>query len=111
MSIDLGTDPARMDEMSKAIFAEIKRMQKKGPTVQEVDEVRLAESRDYETRSRQNDWWLDELSESYWLGEAPAAIVRFPDSLKLLTPASVKAAAKTYLNTKRYVQVTLYPEK
>jgi zinc protease len=111
MSIDLGTDPARMDEMSKAIFSEIKKMQKKGPTVQEVDEVRLAESRDYETRSRQNDWWLDELSESYWLGEAPAAIVRFPDSLKLLTPASVKAAAKTYLNTKRYVQVTLYPEK
>ena len=111
MSIDLGTDPARMDEMSKAIFSEIKKLRKNGPTAKEVDEDRLAESRDYETESRQNGWWLSELIASYRLGEDPAAIVRFPDSLKLLTRASVKAAAKTYFNTKRYVQVTLYPEQ
>lgn len=111
MSIDLGTDPARMDEMSRAIFGEIKRLQKKGPTAAEVDEIRLAESRDYETDSRQNGWWLSELVESYRLGTDPADIIRFPESLKLLTTASLKAAAKTYFNTKRYVQVTLYPEK
>ena len=52
-----------------------------------------------------------QLTESYELGENPAAIVRFPESLKLLTRGSVQAAAKTYFNTKRYVQVTLYPEK
>ncbi len=111
VSIDLGTDPDRMDEMTEAIFSEIKKMQKKGPTAPEVDEIRLAESRSYETDSRQNGWWLQELSESYWLGEDPAAIVKFTDSLKLLTRDSVKAAARTYFNTKRYVQVTLYPEK
>jgi len=110
MGIDLGTDPARMDEMSKAIFAEIKKLQKKGPTAAEVDEVRLAESRDYETASRENGWWLRRLSDSYWLGDDPASIVKFPDSLKLLTRESAKAAAKTYFNTKRFVQVTLYPE-
>jgi zinc protease len=97
--------------MSAAIFAEIRKLQKKGPTVAEVDEIRLAESRDYETDSRQNGWWLSELTDSYWLGEDPAAIVRFPDSLRLLTKGSVEAAAKTYFNLKRYVQVTLYPEK
>ena len=111
VSIDLGTDPDRMDEMTKAIFSEIKKMQKKGPTAPEVDEIRLAESRSYETDSRQNGWWLGELIDSYWLGEDPAAIVKFTDSLKLLTRDSVKAAARTYFNTKRYVQVTLYPEK
>ena len=111
MSIDLGTDPARMDEMSKAIFAEIKKLQKQGPTAKEVDEDRLAESRDYETASRENGWWLGQLTECCRFGDDPAGITRFPDSLKLLTPGSVKAAAKTYFNTKRYVQVTLYPEK
>ena len=111
MSIDLGTDPARMDEMTKAIFTEIKKLTKDGPTEKEVEEYRLTESRDYETDSRQNGWWLGGLTESYQLGEDPAAIVRFPESIKLLTRASVKAAAKTYFNTKRYVQVTLYPEK
>jgi zinc protease len=111
VSIDLGTDPDRMDEMTQAIFSEIKKMQKKGPAGAEVDEIRLAESRSYETDSRQNGWWLQELTDSYWLGEDPAAIVKYTDSLKLLTRESVKAAARTYFNTKRYVQVTLYPEK
>jgi zinc protease len=111
MSIDLGTDPARIDEMSAAIFREIKSLQKKGPTAKEVEEVRLGESRDFETNSRQNGWWLSQISERYRVGEDPAAIARLPESFGLLTPASVKAAAKTYFDTKRYVQVTLYPEK
>ena len=111
MSIDLGTDPTRMDEMSRAIFSEIKKLQKKGPTVKEVDEDRLAESRDYETASRENEWWLNRLTESYRIGTDPAAIVRFPESLKMLTPPSVRSAARIFFNTKRYVQVTLYPEK
>jgi zinc protease len=111
VSIDLGTDPARMDEMTKAIFSEIKKLKRDGPIAKEVDEDRLAESRDYETASRENGWWLNRLNESYRLSEDPAAIIRFPESLKLLTRASVQAAARTYFNTKRYVQVTLYPEK
>ena len=57
VTIDLGADPARMDELTQAIFREIKRLKKKGPTAKEVEEVRLAESRDYETSSRQNGWW------------------------------------------------------
>jgi zinc protease len=111
MSIDLGTDPARIDEMTQAIFSEIKKLKRIGPTDKEVEEDRLAESRDYETESRENDWWLSSLTDSYELHENPAAITRYPESFKLLTRASVKAAAKLYFNTKRYVQVTLYPEK
>lgn len=111
VGIDLGADPARIDELVQAIFREIKRLKKKGPTESEVEEVRLAESRDYETNSRQNGWWLSQLTERYRIGEDPANVLRVPDSLALLTKASVRAAARTYFNTKRYVQVTLYPEK
>lgn len=111
VTIDLGADPARMDELTRAIFREIKRLKKKGPTEKEVDEVRLAESRDYETNSRLNGWWMAQLAERYRIGEDPAGLTRFPESLKLLTTKAVKEAARTYFNTKRYVQVTLYPEK
>jgi zinc protease len=111
IGIDLGADPARIDELVGNIFQEIKRLKKKGPTDKEVGEVRLAESRDYETNSRQNGWWLSQLVERYRIGDDPAGIPRYPDSLALLTRASVRAAARTYFNTNRYVQVTLYPEK
>ncbi|MCX6571727.1 MAG: insulinase family protein [Candidatus Aminicenantes bacterium] len=111
VTIDLGADPARMDDMSRAIFQEIKSLKKKGPTEKEVEEVRLAESRDYETNSRHNDWWLVQLTERYRIGEDPAGLMRIPDTLALLTRESVRTAARAYFNTKRYVQVTLYPEK
>ena len=111
MGIDLGADPERIDELVGLIFKEIRKLQKKGPKTEEVLEVRLAESRDYETNSRQNGWWLRQLLERYRLNEDPAALAKVADSFAVLTPASVKAAAKTYFNTKRYVQVVLYPEQ
>jgi zinc protease len=111
MSIDLGTDPARIDEMSAAIFREIKALRKKGPTAKEVEEVRLGEERDFETSSRQNAWWLSQISERFRVGEDPEAIPRLPESFARLTPASVRAAARAYFDLGRYVQVTLYPEK
>jgi predicted Zn-dependent peptidase len=58
-----------------------------------------------------NGWWLSQLAERYRIGEDPAGLTRFPETLKLLTKEAVRAAARTYFNTKRYVQVTLYPEK
>lgn len=111
VTVELGADPERMEEMSAAIFREIARLRKKGPTAREVDEVRLAETRDHETSSRQNAWWLGQLVERYRTGEDPAAIARIPESFPLLTRASVKAAARACFDTKRFVQVTLYPEK
>ena len=111
VSIGLGADPARIDELSRVIFEEIKKLKSKGPDKKEVEEVRTAELRDYETDSRQNGWWLAGLAQRYRLGEDPGEILRIPESLKLLTKDVVKRAARTYFNTKNYVQVTLYPEK
>ncbi len=108
--IDLGADPKKIDSMSKVIFKEIKKLQDKGPSPQELSDVRTAESREYETNVRENDWWLDELQERYWLGEDPAESLRFPEVLSKLAKSDVQAAAKAYFNTGRYVQVTLYPE-
>ena len=110
MGIDLGAEPGRIDGLVQAIFREIKRLKKNGPTEKEIEEVRLAESRDYETNSRQNGWWLSQLTERYRIGEDPAALLRVPDTLALMTRESIRAAVRTYFNTKRYVQVTLYPE-
>lgn len=109
--IDLGADPKKIDSMSKVIFKEIQKLQDKGPAPQELSDVRTAESREYETSVRENDWWLDELSDRYWLGEDPAESLRFPEALAKLSKSDVQAAARAYFNAKRYVQVTLYPEK
>ncbi len=111
VSIDLGADPDRIDELSEAIFGEIAKLQAAGPDDKEVEDVRTAESRDYETNSKQNGWWMAQIAQDYRLGEDPVEILRFPESLELLTKDVVKEAARRYLDTENYVQVTLYPEK
>jgi zinc protease len=111
MTIDLGADPKRIDALTKVIFGEIKKLKADGPAEAEVADVRLAESRDYETNVRENGWWLTELVQRYRLGEDPAEALKFPETLKLLSRQAVRDAARMYFNTKRYVQVTLYPEK
>ena len=84
--IDLGADPKRIDSLSKVIFKEIRKLQDKGPAAAEVSDVRTAESRVHETNIRENDWWLDEITQRYWLGEDPAEALRFPETLaRLLT--------------------------
>ena len=109
--IDLGADPKRIDSMTKVIFKEIRKLQDKGPNEREVADARTAESRDYELNVRENGWWLSELVERYRLGEDPAEALRFPETLSALSARAVQAAAGMYFNPKRYVQVTLYPEK
>ena len=109
--IDLGADPKRIDAMTKVIFSEVKKLKARGPDDHELSDVRTAESRDYETNVRENGWWLAELVEKYRTGGDPSELLRFPETLSHLTKQGVQDAARTYFNIKRFVQVTLYPEK
>ncbi len=111
VSIDLGADPKRIDELAADIFQEIEKLKTEGPDDKEVADVRTAEFRQYETSSKQNGWWLSQLAERYRLGEDLMELLTFPDSLDLLTKDVVRDAARTYFDTENYVQVTLYPEK
>ncbi|HSA95554.1 MAG TPA: insulinase family protein, partial [Acidobacteriota bacterium] len=111
VSIDLGADPHRIDELSRAVFSEIAKLQTDGPEEKEAEEVRTADFRDYETNSRQNGWWLSELAQRFRLNEDPSELLRIPDSLKRITRDAVRDAARAYFDTRNYVQVTLYPEK
>jgi zinc protease len=111
VTIELGADPERIADLTGAIFEEIRKLKKKGPAAQEVEDVRIAEARDYETYSRQNGWWLSQLAERYRVGDDPAGMMRFPETLARLSKKSVRAAARSCFNTDRYVHVTLFPEK
>jgi len=109
VTIELGADPGRIEDLTAAVFREIKKLKSKGPTEQEIADFRAGEARSFETSVRQNAWWLSRLAESYRLGDDPAWIIDFPGSLELVTRKAVRDAARLYINTKRYVQVTLYP--
>jgi zinc protease len=111
LSIGFGSDPARVEELVKAVFQEIESLKTKGPSEKDVSDAREALSREYETGMKQNGWLITQLAAKYQLEDDPREILELEKSIQALSRQVIQEAARAYLNTKRYVRVSLYPEK
>ncbi len=112
-TVGFGSSPARAEELSKRVFAEIEAFRNGGPTEKQVADAKEGFIRDFETQIKTNGYLLQQVSVKYQFGEENELAVLFdlPAWYARVTVASVQAAAKQYLNTQRYVKVTLMPEK
>ena len=94
-----------------ALFDDIERFRRTGPSPGQVADQRLALTRDLETNSQSNSYLLNQLTYKYEYGEDPGEIFRLPDFYAQITPVNIRDAAQMYLDPTRYVKVTLLPEK
>lgn len=112
ITISFGSDPERVDELVRTILDEIEDLKKHGPTAQQVSDTREALRRSFETSLKQNRSYIGQLAVDYRRGDVPGESLRtFPSSVKKLTPASIRAAARKYFNMGNRICVTLMPEK
>jgi zinc protease len=108
-SIDFGADPERLEELTRAVFAEIDSLKATGPTADELQKAREAQRREREVQIRENNWWMGALVGYDMNGWDPRLIPSAPLS-QTLTPAELRDAARRYLDPSRYVRVSLLPE-
>ena len=83
---------------------------REGPSAGQVADAQAALRRDLETDSRQNSSILNQLTFAYQYDEPvpdPATLRGLYDQL---TVPLLRDAARTYLDTNRYVKVVLMPE-
>ena len=73
-------------------------------------DTRSALVRDYETNSQRNGYLLDRILFKYEFGEDVADVFNMRRFYDQLTAPMLRDAARMYLNTNRYVKVTLLPE-
>jgi zinc protease len=113
LTIDFGSSPDRADELMKRVFAEIEAFKSSGPTEKQVADAKEGFVRDYETNIKNNGYLLQQIALKYQFNEDNELPVLFdlPAWYNRLTAAAIQDAAKLYLNTQRYVKVTLMPEK
>jgi zinc protease len=111
ISIGWGCDPARLDELVQRVLREVEAFKTNGPTAQQVADEREALLRDYESVTKQNAWWMAQLSQRYEGHEDPAGLLTLPDYYRKIDVAMIQQAARTYLKGDNRVQVTLVPEK
>ena len=111
IAISFGSAPERTDALVKRVFDEIEKFKTEGPTDQQVSDEREALLKDFERSSKLNNYLVSQILFRYENNEDPAGIWAIPDFYKKIDKAMLQDAAKKYLDTKRYVEVSLFPEK
>ena len=109
-SISFGSAPERLAELSSAVFQEIEKLKRDGPSQQDVDKVKEMQRRARETDLRENSYWLSQLIAADRYDIDPRNILTYETLIDALTIEDLRDAANLYLPTDNYVQVSLYPE-
>ena len=73
--------------------------------------VREAMVREFETNSHENRWAVARLTDAYESGDDVREALREPLVNRTLSAEMIQHAARTYLDPRNYVRVTLVPEK
>jgi zinc protease len=111
ISISFGCDPARVDELVAAVFAQIDTLQMNGPGESYIRSAKETKKRYFEEKMKENAFWAGNLREAYFLGEDPDAILKDPGTVESMSPTRIRDAARRYFDMNNYMQFVLMPEK
>ena len=110
-SISFGCAPENVDKLIASTLDEINKIKTNGAVAIDIQKFVAEETRTTETQLKTNSFWLSNIVGSYQNGEDPKEVLTYVDSLKLITPESLKAASNTYLSGKNLIKFVLLPEK
>ena len=111
ITISFGCSPDRTEELVKGVFKEIEQMKTTGPTDKQVADVKETFLRDQETNMKQNGYLLSQIAARYQYSEDLTSLFNMADYYNKLDAATIRDAARQYLKTDNFVEVTLFPEK
>nr|WKN36807.1 insulinase family protein [Tunicatimonas sp. TK19036] len=103
--------PENVEDLTEAVFEEIKKMKENGPTAADLQKVKETQRRDMETNLEDNRYWLRSLQQAYFLDQDPQKIVEYEEPIQSLTAEQLKNTANKYFNFDSYVRVVLLPEE
>jgi zinc protease len=109
VSVAFGADPANLEGMIARVLAEVRRLQKAGPTSDLTNRAKEAARRGYETASRQNGYWVGNMQTAHHLGYDPSAILARPQRIAAVTPEVLRQMFGRYFPLERHTVVTLAP--
>jgi zinc protease len=111
ITVTFACDPARTESLIRSAFQVIDDYKRNGPGQGQVADTRRTLVRDFETNSGQNDYLLNRILFKYEFGEDVKEVFNMQPFYDQITVPALRDAARQYLNTNRYVEVTLMPEK
>ena len=109
ISISFGSSPERADALVQVALDKIAALKANGPDDRDVNNIREIMLREYESSSRQNGFFLREISARYQHGEDLADLLALPDFYRKINGPAIQAAAREYFGA-NMVRVQQFPE-
>ncbi len=110
MTVTFGCSPDNVKSLSDAVFKEIERLRKEGPSPEDLHTIQEQERRGLETAEKSNGYWLGSLRTVQMMGWDPERILKRRERIDLLTVDNVREAIVRYFPMDRFTVVTLLPE-
>lgn len=110
-SISFPSAPENTDTLSKAAIDELRKIIRSGVSIEDLDKVKEQQKRKLEVDIKQNQFWINNLYDAYYLGTNPADILKKQKQVQNLTAKMIQDAAKKYINLNSYIRATLKPDK
>ncbi len=111
LMISFGSDPKRVEELTRTVFEQIDSLKTVGLGEKYVRKVKETQLRERETNLKENRFWLYILKFKDFHGEDLRDILSYEERVSKLSPEAIRKAAQRYFDENNYVQVTLYPER
>ncbi len=111
LMVMFGCSPSTTEKLTKAVFGEIKKIRKSGPTEVDLKKAQEAMIRGRETDLEKNEFWLRKVESLYFNNDSPNNIDTFKERVNAVTTEDLRIAASTFLKPDHYVRVVLMPEK
>jgi len=108
--ITFSCDPNKVEDLSQAARAEVRRLQDEGPSQENLEKVRETLLRNFERSVKENSFWLSNLSSYREHGLPFDEIMKSPERAKALTAKKVRDAARKYFSDKNVLVARLLPE-
>ncbi|MDP4263491.1 MAG: insulinase family protein [Bacteroidota bacterium] len=102
--------PENVDKLTAALLDIIKNAQEKGIAQADLDKVKETWRKQYHVGLQRNDYWLDNLSNSFINQDNPENILDYEQKINSITVDDLQNIAKKYLTLNNMVKSVLYPE-
>ena len=109
ITISLGCNPDRVDELTKAIFVQIDSLRNFKNYTEEIEKVKEKDRREFQKSLKQNKYWLNKLDNYYYNGFDLDEFMNVNTRIDNFDEDKLIKVANKHLDPGNYIQVTLYP--
>ncbi|NJN81392.1 MAG: insulinase family protein [Caldilineaceae bacterium] len=111
VSLFFGSDPARVDELIEAAFAQIADLQANGPSAENLEKAKAIAKSANQENLEQNGFWLEAIkSAEIYPSQSLEELFERDALIDALTAEEIQQMALDHVDMTQYVRAALFPE-